>query len=456
MKHKADHISQLDDRIYAILVTHIYMRSNIGIIATVVNASILVFILWEQILHWILMAWFSILMLVSLIRFILNIKFQRAAGRTKEIRRWGQLLFIGIGISGILWGSTAIFLFPIKSVAHQVFIAFVLAGMVGGAVGVFSPIIPVFLAFSIPALVPISIRFIIIFDELHMGMGAMTTLFAILTFTSAKRINRSIKELVALKETFGDQLKERTSELEKVNENLRQEIEERKQAEQALADSERRLSDIIKFLPDPTWVIDVDGRVIAWNRAVQRITGIGKKEITGKGAYTHAVPFYGKPRPSLIDLALRRDRQWEKEYLSLREEDGVLIAESFHPSMGGGGRYFASTASRLYDAQGNVVGAIESVRDITAAKLSEQDRERLIEDLKDAIAKVRTLSGFLPICSSCKKIRDDKGYWSRLETYIEEHSEAFFSHGMCPSCMDELYGKEDWYIKKMKKNKPDE
>jgi len=324
----------------------------------------------------------------------------------------------------------------------------VLAGMVAGAVGVFSPIIPVFLAFSIPALAPITIRFLMIGDALHMAMGAMTMLFAVLTFTTAKRISSSIEELVVLKETFADQLVERTAELQRVNLQLREEIEDRKQTEKALANSERRLTDIIEFLPDPTWVIDIDGKVIAWNRAVERITAIAKQDMIGKGGYAYSVPFYGEPRPVLIDLALKRNARWEKDYLSLQEEDGMLVAsESFHPFMEGGGRYFAATASKLYDAQENVVGAIESIRDITAAKRLEKEREKLIGELQGAIAKVRTLSGLLPICASCKKIRDDKGYWNQIETFIRDHSEAEFSHSICPDCARELYTDLDLFSK---------
>jgi PAS domain S-box-containing protein len=341
---------------------------------------------------------------------------------------------------GILWGSTAIFIFPASSVPHQVVIALVLAGMVAGAVGVFSPIMSVFLAFSIPALTPIFIRFIMLGDEIHLAMSAMTMLFAVLTFGTARSMNADTRELVALKEAFAEQLEEQTAELKNVNEQLKLEIEERKQAQQALADSQRQLADIIEFLPDPTWVIDIEGRVIAWNRAIERITGIDEKEIIGKSGYPYAIPFYGKPRPSLIDLSLKRDVQWEKEYLSIREEDGLLIAsESFHPSMGDGGRYFAATASRLCDAKGNVVGAIESIRDITEAKRSHQSCEQLIVELQAAIAKVRTLSGLLPICSSCKKIRDDKGYWNQIESFISEHSTAEFSHSICPECAKKLY-----------------
>jgi PleD family two-component response regulator len=68
-----------------------------------------------------------------------------------------------------------------------------------------------------------------------------------------------------------------------------------------------------------------------------------------------------------------------------------------------------------------------------------KEKEKLIGELKEALAKVKTLSGLLPICSSCKKIRDDKGYWNQIETYIRERSEADFTHGICPKCAKMLY-----------------
>ena len=73
-------------------------------------------------------------------------------------------------------------------------------------------------------------------------------------------------------------------------------------------------------------------------------------------------------------------------------------------------------------------------------------------DLQKALNEVKVLSGLVPICSICKKIRDDKGYWNNLEAYIEKHSDASFSHSICYECSDELYGEEDWYIE-MKKEK---
>lgn len=208
----------------------------------------------------------------------------------------------------------------------------------------------------------------------------------------------------------------------------------------ALLKKERLLSDIIEFLPDPTWVIDIEGRVIAWNRAMEQITNIDKKGIIGKGDYEYAVPFYGKPRPMLIDLVLKRNEAIEKEYLDLVAKDGLLfVGESFHPSMGDGGLYLFGTASELNDSQGRAVGAIETIRDITDAKRTEKVRESIIAELQDALNKVRTLSGLLPICASCKKIRDDKGYWNQIESYIHKHSDAEFSHGICPDCAKRLY-----------------
>jgi hypothetical protein len=72
--------------------------------------------------------------------------------------------------------------------------------------------------------------------------------------------------------------------------------------------------------------------------------------------------------------------------------------------------------------------------DVTERKQVEAERDRLIQDLQSALANVKSLSGMLPICAGCKRIRDDKGYWSQVESYIQQHSEAKFTHGLCPDC----------------------
>jgi PAS domain S-box-containing protein len=91
------------------------------------------------------------------------------------------------------------------------------------------------------------------------------------------------------------------------------------------------------------------------------------------------------------------------------------------------------------------------IRNITERKQHEKERDALIDNLKKSLAKVRKLSGFLPICASCKKIRDDKGYWNQIEAYIRDHSEAEFSHGICPECSEKLY--PEYHRRQIKKAK---
>jgi hypothetical protein len=76
---------------------------------------------------------------------------------------------------------------------------------------------------------------------------------------------------------------------------------------------------------------------------------------------------------------------------------------------------------------------------------AQEEKEKLIIELKNAFREVKTLGGLLPICASCKKIRDDKGYWNQLEDYIQKHSEAEFSHSVCPVCAKKLYPDLDIY-----------
>jgi hypothetical protein len=87
----------------------------------------------------------------------------------------------------------------------------------------------------------------------------------------------------------------------------------------------------------------------------------------------------------------------------------------------------------------SIVYAQHLNEEISERKRVEGERERLVRDLQEALAEVKTLSGLLPICASCKKIRDDKGYWRQIEIYIRDHSEAEFSHSICPECVKKMY-----------------
>lgn len=109
------------------------------------------------------------------------------------------------------------------------------------------------------------------------------------------------------------------------------------------------------------------------------------------------------------------------------------------------GTWVLVTVDPIRDARGDICGAVHITRDITRRVLVQNERKILVKELKQALTRIKTLSGLIPICASCKKIRDDKGYWNLIESYIESHSHASFSHSICPECMDEIYGHESWY-----------
>ena len=101
--------------------------------------------------------------------------------------------------------------------------------------------------------------------------------------------------------------------------------------------------------------------------------------------------------------------------------------------------FYDLRVTQLADRQGKPGGRLLLFRDVTERKNAELEKERLIGELRDALSDIKTLRGLLPICANCKKVRNDTGYWQNVEQYIEQHSEADFTHGLCPDCMKKLY-----------------
>ncbi|MFZ2445567.1 MAG: PAS domain-containing protein [Syntrophobacteraceae bacterium] len=156
----------------------------------------------------------------------------------------------------------------------------------------------------------------------------------------------------------------------------------------------RHMVDIIECLPDATFVIDKEGKVIAWNRAIEEMTGIAKKEIIGKCEHAYAIPFYGKPRPILIDLAVTGAAEHIDGYDSVERKGDILRGEAYAPNLyEGRGAYLWVSASPLFDKKGNKIGAIEAIRDITHRKSLESsllERERDLEDNARKLGEINT------------------------------------------------------------------
>jgi hypothetical protein len=130
------------------------------------------------------------------------------------------------------------------------------------------------------------------------------------------------------------------------------------------------------------------------------------------------------------------------EHLTGALREGAIAGPAKHPRLmarDGTEVPIDGTAAPIKDDKGGIIGVVMVFRDETKHERREEQREKLIHELREALARSKVLHGILPICASCKKIRDDRGDWNRIESYIEDHTEAAFSHGICPECIIKLY-----------------
>ena len=190
-----------------------------------------------------------------------------------------------------------------------------------------------------------------------------------------------------------------------------QDITERKRTEETLQDSENKFATIIEFLPDATFVIDLEGKVVAWNRAMEEMTGVSKDDMIGQGDHAYTVPFYGERRQQLLDLLDKDDKEIASKYQYVQRKGDTLYAETFAPALHGGkGAYVWATGGPIFDVHGNRTGAIESIRDIT-------ERKRAEEALRESEQRLANIIDFLPDATFAVDLEGKVIAWNRA---IEE------------------------------------
>lgn len=186
------------------------------------------------------------------------------------------------------------------------------------------------------------------------------------------------------------------------------------EAERARSSSEWR--ETVDAMSDWVCIIDHNFRIVRSNRAVEDFLGIKRRDVLGKTCYelVHGTdtPIGQCPIPSM----LRSHGHAQTE---------VLL---------GDGRWLSVTVDPLTGPRGRLIGAVHMVRDITALRHIQAEREALIRKLEQALSEVRTIKGLIPICAKCHRIRDGQGAWDSLEVFVLNNSDADFSHGLCPEC----------------------
>ena len=184
-------------------------------------------------------------------------------------------------------------------------------------------------------------------------------------------------------------------------------------------------------------VFDPQGRFLRINDTFEKLTGFSILDIVGK---------------TFWETLLSKDesRNIEKVFNQILRGKFPQEHQSKIITKDGQRRTIVWSFTALLKHQKQDTYIIASGVDITKLKQLEEERERIINELQEALRKVKTLSGLFPICSRCKKIRDDKGYWNQIEEYIQKYSDAEFSHSLCPDCVKSLYPE---YYQTSKKNK---
>ena len=213
-------------------------------------------------------------------------------------------------------------------------------------------------------------------------------------------------------------LRQRVAELEATE-------AEHRRMEETLKSSEERLKIIFEFAPDAYYLSDLGGHLVDGNKAAEALIGYERSELIGQSFLRLGLlsPDQIAKAAALLAQNILGKRTGPDEFILNRKDGTRVVAE-------------ISTYPVRIDGQVMVLGI---ARNITERKRVEEERESLVIELREALNQVQTLSGLLPICANCKKIRDDQGYWHQVEAYVRDHSEAEFSHSICPDCLTELY-----------------
>jgi PAS domain S-box-containing protein len=197
-----------------------------------------------------------------------------------------------------------------------------------------------------------------------------------------------------------------------------------KQAEEALKDAEARYRTLFELVPVGLYRTTPAGQILDANPAIIQMLGYPDRETYLKvNAANLYVNSEDRKQWQMLMDSQEIVRDFEEQ---VRQSNGTVI-------------WVQDNTCAVRDAGGQVLYYEGILQDITQRKKMEEEREKLILELQDALANIKTLSGLVPICASCKKIRDDKGYWNQLEQYIMDHSDAKLSHGICPDCAKKLY-----------------
>jgi signal transduction histidine kinase len=347
----------------------LYSKLFVPLAVVVINAAILVSVLWDVVTdHASILLWLAVVVLISLLRAGLALRFRRVAPGVNEVPRWETLFAIGVALSGVSWGAAGLVLFAPESVAHQVFLVFVLGGMVAGATTSLSSHILMFALYAIPTLLPVAIRLVVEGGRMHLAMAALTIIFGTAMTAIARSGGRALTNAERLRirnAKLVGRLNSAREGLAASNVELKRHIAEVRESQALLKAAASRQRAILQALPDMMFVLSRDGTVLDF--------------------YSHDADQLYRPPSELLGKSIR-------ETMPPGFVEGAMshIAEAFDTRSLQRWEYELEVASgvRQYEARMAICAddqALTLVRDVTESKklqadLLDTERRRLASE----------------------------------------------------------------------------
>jgi len=362
------------DRLHIEQIKLLYAQAPAGLLATLVNSVVLTLVLWKVTSSWKLILWLGFVLLAVWLRHRLIKSYRKSSLEDIHADRWTVYFMLGLLASGVLMGSAGIFLFPYESLAHEVFLAFLLGGMVAGATGTYSVMLRGFLLYTLPIIAPITVQLLRQGTEIEVAIGGLLVIFYAIMVNTAYYVHKTTIQSLRLRfensELVADLMVSK-SKSEQAIETLQHEVSERRNAEKALRESEQKYRMIFENSPLGIVHFDPDGTVTAYNENLARMSDTSREEFIGLNPLTY---LQDEEMKSAIAVCLSgKQAHYDGYYRSRRTGKVTPIKADFSP---------------IVAEDGMVLGGTGIIQDISEEKRAQKklgDQLHFLQTLIDTI-----------------------------------------------------------------------